>query len=215
MQLALTDQLRCTAAHAETWLVARADVAEHGWMVDGVLGCPVCHLERAVRAGVVIWNDTHGATPAGPSGATVPDDDASVRVAALLAFSDSHAPFLLCGVLGVHAAALGGMATAPLVLLDPPDDSAAGLATIIRGTDRMPFADRSVQGIALDAVHAAAGRIDWAVRALVPTGRMVANADVPVPTGIREMARDDVQWVGEREQGPDARPPISISRGRR
>ena len=42
MLLALADRFRCTEPHADTWLVARADAADGGWMRDGVLGCPIC-----------------------------------------------------------------------------------------------------------------------------------------------------------------------------
>ena len=121
-----------------------------------------------------------------------------MRLAALLALTDSSAPYVLCGAAGASATALGGLATVRLVQLDPRDDSDAGLVTVIRGAPRVPFADRSVQGIALDAAHAAADRIEFAVRSLVPGGRMVADACIPVPPGITELARDEAQWVGER-----------------
>jgi len=213
--LALTDHLRCTAGHAETWLVARADAVRDGWMVAGVLGCPVCREERVVSGGVVAW--TVGATAtSSPRAATAPDEAAVVRLAAQLALAESGAPHLLCGDFGALAPALalalGGIAVAPLVLLDPPDDSAAGLATIIRGAPRVPFAGGSVRAIALDALHAAPERIGFAVRALVNGGRLVAAADVPVPTGVRELARDATQWVGERIAEPV---PITLGRARR
>jgi len=194
MLLALTDHLRCTESHAETWLVARADRAAHGLMIEGVLGCPVCHTERMVRGGVVFWAD--GGVRANP--AAGPDPETSIRLAALLGVTDARAPFVLCGAHGVHSAAIGGMADLTLVLLDPPDDTGAGLATVIRGAPRVPLGERSVQGIALDASHAAADRIDAAVAVLVHGGRMIADAGVPVPAGIKELARDAAQWVGER-----------------
>jgi hypothetical protein len=76
----------------------------------------------------------------------------------------------------------------------------------------VPFAERSVRAIALDALHAAPERIGFAVRALANGGRLVAAADVPVPTGIRELARDATQWVGERIAEPVT---ITLGRARR
>ena len=206
MLLALTDHLRCTGDHAETWLVARADTAEHGWMVHGVLGCPVCRVERDIRGGVVYWSaEADRAAPNAPQQLPrprprprSPGDEAVIRLAALLALTESRAPYVLCGAAGACATALGELATVRLVQLDPYDDSDAGLVTVIRGAPRVPFGERSVQGIALDGVHAAADRIDFAVRSLVPGGRMVADASIPVPPGITELARDEAQWVGER-----------------
>ena len=215
MQLALTDHLRCTEPHAETWLVARADVAEHGWMVEGMLGCPACHVERAVRSGVVHWDAAHDGDVRGAAAISIPDGDANIRLAALLALTDSHLPFVLCGAAGASAPALGGMANVSLVLINPPDDSSAGLATVIRGAPRVPFAERSVQGIALDSWHASPDLLDSAVRTLVPGGRMVAAAAVPVPLGIRELARDATEWVGERVAEAETSAPVALGRSRR
>ena len=198
MLLALTDHLRCTGDHAETHLVARADAAENGWIVRGVLGCPACRVERHVRGGVVHWTaEADRAAPTRPR-PRPPGDEAVMRLAALLALTESHAPYVLCGATGACATALGGLATVRIVQIDPFDDSDAGLVTVIRGAPRIPFADRSVQGIALDEAHAGPDQIDFAVRSLVPGGRMVADASVPVPPGIKELARDEAQWVGER-----------------
>lgn len=215
MQLALTDHLRCTGLHVETWLVARADVAEHGWMIEGVLGCPVCLVERTVRGGVVAWDPMAKLVARQRDATHVPDEEATVRLAALLGLTDSLLPFVLCGAAGACAPALGGLAAAAFVLLDPPDDASAGLATVIRGAERLPFAERSVQGIALDSAHAGANVIESAVRALVPGGRMVAAPRVPVPAGIRELARDAAEWVGERVAEPTASAPVPLSRARR
>jgi hypothetical protein len=41
-----------------------------------------------------------------------------------------------------------------------------------------------------------------AAQVLSAGGRLVAPADAIVPDGIRMLARDDEQWVGEREAVP-------------
>jgi hypothetical protein len=35
-----------------------------------------------------------------------------------------------------------------------------------------------------------------------PKGRVVAPAEVPLPDGVRELARDGRHWVGERQAVP-------------
>ena len=211
MLLALTDHLRCTAAHEDSWLVARADAVETGRMVEGIVGCPVCHAERVVTGGVLYWEGTPGAVPPDPA----PDAGAErvMRLGALLGFTEGAAPFVLRGADGLAASGLIGLAEVPLVLLDPPDDRAAPFATIIRGAPGIPFGAGAVRGIA------AGGRLGndpgfaaSCVRALAPRGRLVAAASAPLPAGIRELARDGLEWVGEREPVPVT---VPLSRARR
>jgi hypothetical protein len=197
MLLALTDHLRCTEPHADSWLVARADIVEAGRMVEGVLGCPVCQTERVVRGGVVYW--TGDATPVAASKSPDAHPDRVIRIGALVAFGDSHAPFVLCGAEAHVAAGLGALAETPLVLIDPPDDRAALLASIVRGAHAIPFASGAVQGIAVDAQHATAEFLASCVSALVNGGRLVAPAAAVIPPGLRELARDAEQWVAEKE----------------
>lgn len=197
MLLALTDHLRCTAAHEASVLVARADVVHARRMVSGVLGCPVCRDERLVANGVVYWRPGPATAPSGAADAA---GDAVIRIGALIGLADSTVPYVLCGDAGLAAAGLGGLADAPLILLDPPDDRAASIATVIRGAPRVPLAARAAHGVALDRGWAAdADRVASAVAALAPRRRVVAPVDTVLPFGVREVARDDREWVAERD----------------
>jgi hypothetical protein len=198
--LALTDHLRCTADHEDSWLVARADIVEAGRMVDGVIGCPVCHVERVVTRGVIYWQGTPPAVARDPA----PDagGERVIRLGALLGFAEGAGAFVLCGADGLAASGLNGLADVPLVLLDPPDDRAAPFATIIRGAPAIPFGAGAVRGIALSSASADDRFMASCLRALAQRGRLVAPAAVPVPAGIRELARDALEWVGEREPVP-------------
>lgn len=199
MLLALTDHLRCTRAHEESALVARADVVEARRMIAGVLGCPVCHVERIVVGRVVYW--TPGAAIA-PISQPEPDvaGEPMLRIAALIGLAESAAPFVLCGGAGFAAAGLGGIADAPLVLLDPPDDRAAALTTVIRGAPHVPLAARSTRGVVVAGAWAAdPDRVASAVTSLVARGRLVAPAATALPLGVREIARDEREWVAERD----------------
>ncbi len=177
-------------------------------MVEGVLGCPVCQMEHDVRRGVLHWSAASGAS-AGAASASAPpaastadtSEDAVTRIGALLGFGESTAPFVLTGPSAAAAVGLLGLVDAVLVLLDPPDDAAAAFATVIRGAARVPLAARSARGVLLDGDWAVADRALAAVDALADGGRLVAPVSVPLPAGVRELARDDRQWVAERVGG--------------
>lgn len=208
MLLALADRFRCTESHADTWLVARADAADGGWMRHGVLGCPVCTRERAVRGGVLWWRDD---APA-PTAAVASDEAAAMRAAALLGFGEGHVPFAIVGPAGALAPRLAGLAEAPVVLLDPPDDALAGLVTIVRGAPRAPFAAGALRGLLFSGPGVSADAVARSAATLVTGGRLVAPAAVPVPAGVRELARDADEWVGE---WTGAAATVSIGRARR
>jgi hypothetical protein len=116
------------------------------------------------------------------------------------------------GEWGAHALELRGMVECPLVLVDPPADveAAPGLS-IIRTDGLLPLAAGAARGIALDAGGAGtspAERVASAVRTTRVKGRVVGPVSLPLPAGVRELARDDREWVGERE--PAASPPVTL-----
>jgi len=57
MFIELVDSLRCLSPHDETWLVAAASRMDGRHLIDGVLGCPVCRREYAIRDGTA-WFST-------------------------------------------------------------------------------------------------------------------------------------------------------------
>ncbi len=177
-------------------------------MVEGVLGCPVCHVEREVRRGVLHWSAAPAAS-AGAASASAPPtastadtgEDAVTRIGALLGFGESTAPFVLSGRSAAVATGLLGIADAVLVLVDPPDDAASAFATVIRGAPRLPLASGSTRGVLLEGDWATADQASAAVNTLVEGGRLVAPVSVALPAGVRELARDERQWVAERLAG--------------
>jgi uncharacterized protein YbaR (Trm112 family) len=48
----MLDLLRCINAHEETWLVASLKAISNRFVLDGTLGCPVCHAEYPIRKGI-------------------------------------------------------------------------------------------------------------------------------------------------------------------
>jgi hypothetical protein len=86
----------------------------------------------------------------------------------------------------------------PLVLVDPPDgiEGEPGIS-ILRCDGDLPLAVGAARGVAIDGDSRE--RVASAVRATRAAGRVVAPVGVPLPEGVRELARDERDWVGERE----------------
>lgn len=209
MFIELVDALRCPSPHEESWLVVSADrmVARH--IVDGTLGCPVCRAEYPIRSGVVDFR--RGATvPMSPS---VPADAGqAIRLAAFLDLSDALGFAVLVGQQGSHALILRGEVETPLVLVDPPEgvEGEPGIS-VIRCDGELPLAAGAARGVAIDAGSAALAAS--AVRATRVKGRVVAPVTVPVPAGVRELARDDREWVGERATNDSPLITLHVRRG--
>jgi len=102
---------------------------------------------------------------------------------------------------------LGDDASAP----PPGEGHRRGLAVAaVRGVPgAVPFTDATFRGAALGASLPSALVAD-AVRCVMAGGRVVGAAALPLPDGVRELARDDAEWVGER-----AAPTPIVTLGRR
>ena len=53
MFIELVDALRCPRPHEESWLVLAASRLEARHVLEGTLGCPVCHAQYPIRDGIV------------------------------------------------------------------------------------------------------------------------------------------------------------------
>ena len=51
MFIELVDSLRCIVPHDDTWLVASVGRMDGRHVIDGTLGCPVCHRQFPIRDG--------------------------------------------------------------------------------------------------------------------------------------------------------------------
>ena len=209
MFIELIDTLRCPTPHEESWLVLAADRMAARHVLDGTLGCPVCGAEYPIRDGVVDFRRT-AAAPA--ARARAGDPEQAMRLAAFLGLDDALGFAVLMGDWGAHALELRGMVECPLILVDPPADveAAPGLS-ILRTDGPLPLAAGAARGIALDdgaAEGPPAERIASAVRATRVKGRVVGRVSLPLPVGVRELARDESEWVGERE--PAASPLVTL-----
>jgi uncharacterized protein YbaR (Trm112 family) len=181
VHIELVDLLRCPREHAETWLVAATDQMVDRDIVEGTLGCPVCEATYPIRDGAVYFTD---APPR--RAADAPDAEQVMRAAALLGLDAPGGVVLLEGAWAAYAEPLAALSEGHYLLLNPPVDARGSVVY----ADRLPVGAGAARAAAVErpAVLAPAVRVG---------GRIVAPASAPVPSGIRELARDADHWVGE------------------
>lgn len=189
MFIELTDHLRCSADHAEQFLVLLPDGMEGRRVVSGDLGCPVCGKVVRVDEGIADFGD------APPS-----DGKTSLSADALAAFFGLSGP-------GGYLALAGGLTTlgpdlaallpgVRLVLVNPPAGTRdADTGSVIR-SPRLPLKTGSMRGVAVgaDLAHDPAWVAD-AVRAALPGLRVVGEGGSP-PSGMEMLGTARDVWVG-------------------
>ncbi len=212
MRLDLAERLRCPRAHPATPLVVVATAVDARDLRRGFAGCPVCQLEARIVEGDVVFSDSPEATPedAVPSAShsaevSTPELD---RLIALLGLAEPGGSVLLTGRYARLATDLARAADVVVIVMWadqrlPADEHVAsvrGLRTAV------PFTDATFRGAAvdLDATGSTAERdvtalsLD-AVRSVVVGGRVVGPSSLARPDGLKELARDAVEWVAERQ----------------
>ncbi len=211
MFIELVDSLRCPNPHEESWLVMAAERMEARHVLEGTLGCHVCGAQFPVRRGISDLRLDAGA-PRQDSGAGVAPED-PMRLAALLGLvlEGTNGFALLEGSRARVAAALGALVEMPIICVNPPPALVAmpGLSLILAG-DAMPLA----AGAARAAAVATPGALASAVHCTRAGGRIVAPVGQAVPAGVRELARDERDWVAEVESRPSAPVTLHVRRGR-
>jgi uncharacterized protein YbaR (Trm112 family) len=211
MFIELVDALRCPTPHEESWLVASADRMEARHIVTGTLGCPVCRAEYPIREGVVDFRrGAAGSSPLPP--AAEPDPEQALRLAAFLDLTDASGFAVLVGAWGAHAPLLRAEVETPLMLVDPPANIVGepGIS-VLRCDGELPLAAGAARGVAIDGGPPA--RVTSAVRATRTAGRVLAPASVALPEGVREIARSEALWVGEREAAVSPLVTLHVRRG--
>src|SRR6476661_5494335 len=211
MFIELVDALRCPVPHEESWLVASATRMEARHIVDGMLGCPICHAEYPVKGGVVDFRREPTA-PRTSVDAPARDGTEAMRLAAFLGLGDAVGFAVLLDDWGAHASALRELVETPLILVDPPAgvEGEPGISVLL-SDGPIPLANGAARGT---AIHGrATQRAMDAVRITRSGGRLLAPASVALPAGVRELARDESLWVGEKEPDPSPLVTLHVRRG--
>jgi hypothetical protein len=219
MFIELVDALRCVRrpAHELTWLVASAFRMEDRDILDGVLGCPICKARYPIADGVANFRD-HQEAPEGELPrdvpVSVPGSELALRVAAFLDLVEPGGLAVLAGAWSSAASDLGALVERIHVLaLDPVGGLESGSGVSIALTaDEVPLRPGVARGIALDASHAAPGYVASAVEALRPRGRLLAPVELPLPSGVTELARDERHWLAVKNAASSPVVPLQVSR---
>ena len=198
MLLSLVDAFRCPAAHEESPLVLSIDQRAGERVQTGLLGCPICHARYPILGGAVDF--TGDGT--GVRHAVSHERADSVRLAAQLGLSDPGGIVLLTGRYASVHSALIGLADVTCVLMD--STVVTGPAAVsIHVRERLPFGAGVLRGAAVNALRSSPVFLSSTVRCVRRGGRIVATSGPPPPRGIRLLAADSLEWVGEvAEAGP-------------
>jgi hypothetical protein len=198
MFVELLEKLRCPNGHADSPLIAAATRTADRNIIEGTLGCFVCHAEYPIHAGAVDFGNDE---PVPALTADALSEERCVRVGALLGLDERGGLYVLDMISSYFITELARLSPASrfVALTANPEMEGADLVIIGHGS-AIPLARGCARGIALDETSPALLRS--AVQALAPGGRLVAPAKALVPDGITEIARDAEGWVGVREETP-------------
>lgn len=196
----MLDLLRCINAHEETWLVASLKAISNRFVLDGTLGCPVCHAEYPIRKGIADF------TRGGELGHALMDDSRSsgnreelaTRIGAFLNATEPGATLLLGGSWAEAAQELSVMTDTRVLALNPSkrveESETVGL---IRVSSEIPLAPESVHGVAVD--RTSPGEIILsALKVVRAGGRIVGPVEIHPPTDLAVLASDERYWVAEK-----------------
>lgn len=239
MHLELVELLRCPVPHAPGVLVASADVIANRYVSEGLLGCPGCYAEYAIRGGVTRFGGgvsliDRRESPANAVNSEQAANDANgarannhslaaMRLAAQLGLSTGRSVFALVGYDVMTMVAMREIVAARVLLLNPSQFDADAFASeqlqsvplvapvgVISCGEVLPLVPARFDGLAVHAAHALPGLLEQAATALRIGGRLVAPVQTNIPAGMRELVRDQHVWVAERESVASA--PISLRR---
>lgn len=217
MFVELIDHLRCPDAHEGSWLVLHAEESRDRHVLTGILGCPVCGRRYEVKGGTVDFSGSDARGEPATDADDLEGDDWPLRLAAFLGLSEGGGAVGLYGGWARHAEALGDIVerVEPLAIAPPGPTHPMLSALLPPSLGRIPLATGALRGVALAGVSpgdpAAGAALTEASRILRAGGRLLAPVSLPVPVGVRELARDDAWWVAEREAGPSG--VVTIGRG--
>lgn len=157
-----------------------------------------CRLEASIRDGDVFFPGV----PEAQRSASHTPPDAFDRVVALLGLAEPGGAVLLTGRYAALAAVVASTVDVHVVALNAEPARGAGVSVVHLAEPVVPFSDNTFRAAALDADAPLPVLLD-VVRALQVGGRLLAALPLDRPHGIKELARDATEWVGEREPGPN------------
>ena len=192
MFIELTDHLRCTADHEESFLVLLPVRMDGRRVVEGTLGCPRCGREIVIVDGVTDFGEG-AAWPVGTA----------LDAAAVATFVGLEGPGGYLGLFGPAAAVaerlpdlLPGIR---LVLVNPPAGTPpTEMASLLRA-GRSPLKSRSMRAV---VVAGSAGTdpdwVDQAADAVLPGNRLVVEGPVRQRPDLDILMEGAGVWVARK-----------------
>ncbi len=210
MRVDTIELLRCPATHESAPLVTVADTRDGERLTSGTLGCPVCGTDYAMRNGIVYLTSATTNVALLQRASAITSSN-GMRTAALLGLTEPGLRVVLCGAHAVGADEIEHATGAHCIAVNSRahmHESSGADQLVMLASDSLPLANASVHGLALDITHAAL--LADARRVVRVGGRVVAPVSIRVPRGLRELARDDREWVAQVEAAPSA--PMQLTR---
>ncbi len=201
MFIELTEVLRCPRDHEEAFVVCVPVETRDRDVVRGVVGCPVCQAEYQIIDSV-LWMESANVGKREPEAfplSAFPTYDASA-LASFLALEGRGGYAILAGRAARNASALvTQLAGVHVVAVNPPEGVApAGMISIIRAHERIPFKTQHARAVALGADVAAGAWLAEAERVLLPGLRLVVENEGAVPERSDVLARGGGVLVAEK-----------------
>ena len=196
----MLDLLRCINSHEDTWLVASLRAMSSRFVLDGKLGCPVCHAEYAIKAGVADFRQ------AGESVLQLPEhvplsfsrEELATRMGAFLNATEPGATLVLGGSWAEAAQEVSVMTESRVLALNAgsavEESETVGLLRVSR---EMPLAAGSALGVAIDETFPPE-ILASVIKVVRPGGRIVGPASMVPPADLTVLARDERHWVAEK-----------------
>ena len=200
MFIELLDLLRCINAHEDTWLVTSLKAVSDRFVLDGTLGCPVCHAEYPIKKGIADFtrggeSARHSFEDSAPSESR---EELATRTGAFLNATEPGATLVLGGNWAEVAQEVSVMTGTRVLALNPSkrveESESVGLLRVSR---EIPLAPESVLGVALDDTFPGE-IISSALKVVRAGGRIVGPAAIDVPSELAILARDEKYWVAEK-----------------
>jgi hypothetical protein len=196
----LLDLFRCINPHEDTWLVASFKVVTNRFVVEGTLGCPVCSAEYPIVNGIADFGALHEMPrrKAERPAAIRDREELATRAGAFLNVTEPGATVVLGGTWADAALELSVMSEARVLAINPKAgaEESETVGLLLVGSE-IPVALGSVLGVALDASFPVEA-VESAVKAVRPGGRIVGPAEIPPPSELAVLARDEDYWVAQK-----------------
>jgi hypothetical protein len=203
----------CKAEYPIDHRIALFDLAAHHTADSVTDALPAVRARANAAASANPGADPSPHHPAGLPG-TSPHAEDTMRCAAMLGLTDPGGFAVLTGRWAHHAQALWHLCAVHMLLVNPSPATLTALGdgvSALRTRSVLPLAPHSAKAVALDPDSEILD-VGTVVRALRPRARLLAPASLPLPAGVKELARDHAVWVAEPDITASPPTPLTIDR---